>query len=460
MSDSGESQTIKDAKHVSRAQRDSTEDLSFRTDNLNAELDKRISETVNNIRKMGQLPPRTFPEPKRSPSGSLIIPARSWKELVEDAKSITPENVSFDDLLSEPDIQAVLQRHDSIGKELGWFESLDRFDLTLAVSAGAIAGLMDVLLVKIPAHPGFLGSKGSEGGWLPNKVDELVKTLLPENQVRVLEKAHKASYDPATNNGLLRRIAGLGPRTHRYQSLGHDPILGFFFGVRDILTGQFTAIDKYGKVIVQQVGEPLLEGEGFLIRILEALKTHVGHLLSDVATPAGLPAPLMPLLSFLQFGKIGNHDYTIAEVARQMYRSGYDFKFSAASGIPVLMTNVIVWLGNFIKEKSNERSRDVITPENGSHRKLTTRRQLLIAHSVGMLINAGKVSVTKNPLAVSWVQTLTFLRYVAPEMHFLLKGKEGVRVEMVENEILSGFQTLNKDIDAFLETQTDFMIQL
>ncbi|WP_288353651.1 hypothetical protein [uncultured Marinobacter sp.] len=460
MSDSGESQTIKDAKRLVKAQRDSTEDLSFRTDNLNTELDKRISETVRTIRQIGNSPPKTLPKAKLSPSGSLIIPARSWEELVEEAKQITPEDVSFDDLLSESEIQAVLQRHESIGKELGWFECLDRFDLTLAVSAGAIAGLMDVLLVKVPAHPGFLGSKGSEGGWLPNKVDELVKKLLPEDQIRVLEKAHKASYDPATNNGLLRRIAGLGPRTHRYQSLGHDPILGFFFGVRDILTGQFTAIDKFGKVIVQQVGEPLLEGEMFLVCILEALKTHVGHLLSDVATPAGLPAPLMPLLSFLQFGKIGNHEYTIAEVARQMYRSGYDFKFSAASGIPVLMTNVIIWLGNFIKDKNNERRKNAIKHEEDSDRKLTTRRQLLIAHSVGMLINAGKVSVTRNPLAVSWVQTLTLLRYVAPEMHFIFKGKEGVRAEMVEDEILSGFHGLNKDIDAFLDTQTDFVIQL
>ena len=124
------------------------------------------------------------------------------------------------------------------------------------------------------------------------------------------------------------------------------------------------------------------------------------------------------------------------------------------------MTNVIVWLGNFIKEKSNERSKDAIKHDEGSDRKLTTRRQLLIAHSVGMLVNAGKVSVTRNPLSVSWVQTLTFLRYVAPEMHFLLKGKEGARAEMVEDEILSGFQTLNKDIDAFLETQTDFVVQL
>ncbi len=460
MSDSGESQTINDAKHLAKAQRDSTKDLSFRTDNLNAELDKRINETVNTIRKVGQLPPRAFQKPKPSPSGSLIIPARSWNELVEEAKTMTPENVSFDELLSEPEIKAVLQRHDSIGKELSWFESLDRFDLTLAVSAGAIAGLMDVLLVKVPAHPGFIGGKGSEGGWLPNKVDELVKKLLPDDQIRVLEKAHKASYDPATNNGLFRKIPGLGPRTHRYQSLGHDPILGFFFGVRDILTGQFTAIDKYGKVIVQQVGEPILEGELFLVRILEALRTHVGHLLSDVATPAGLPAPLMPLLSFLQFGRIGNHDYSIAEVARQMYRSGYDFKFSAASGIPVLMTNVIIWFGNFIKEKSYEGGKDATEYEDGSLRRLTTRRQLLIAHSVGMLVNAGKVSVTRNPLAVSWVQTLTFLRYVAPEMHFLFKGKEGVRAEMVEEEILSGLHALNKDIDAFLETQTDFVIQI
>ena len=165
----------------------------------------------------------------------------------------------------------------------------------------------------------------------------------------------------------------------------------------------------------------------------------------------------MPLVSFLQFGKIGEKEYTVAEVARQMYRSGYDFRLFVSSGIPVLTAGFIISLGNFFKPETNHEDSD---SRHYSARKLSIRRQRLIAHSVGLLVNAGKVSVTKNPLAISWAQTLAFLRHLAPEMHFLLHGKEGVRARMVEDEILSGFQNLNKDIDAFLKTQTDFVIQL
>lgn len=35
--------------------------------------------------------------------------------------------------------------------------------------------------------------------------------------------------------------------------LGHDPILGFIFGVVDILNGTITTIDKQGKIICQVV---------------------------------------------------------------------------------------------------------------------------------------------------------------------------------------------------------------
>lgn len=460
MSGSQRPDTYQDAKNVVKAQQDQATKIERMLNRTSAGQEASIKNSERLISKLGKSLPTAPRNNTQSTSSSLIIPARKWADIVDNAKRVTPSNISFEDLLTSEEIKSVLERHDLIGKDLGWFESLDRFDLALAVCAGTVAGLIDILLVKVPAHPGFLGSRGSEGGWLPGKVNELFAKILPEEKVRILEQAHKASYDPATSRGLFRKIAGLGPRTHRYQSLGHDPILGFFFGVRDILTGQFTAVDKYGKVIIQQVGAPLLEGEMLLVRILEALKTHVGHLLSDVATPAGLPAPLMPLLSFLQFGKIGNQEYTIAEVARQMYRSGYDFRFSVASGVPVLIANIIIALGNFIKTKRSEPETSTQFPNTFSPRKLTVRRQLLIAHSAGMLINAGKVSVTRNPMAFSWMQTLAFLRYVAPEMYFLMHGKEGVRAEMVEEEILSGWHTLNNDIDGFLATQTDFLIEL
>jgi hypothetical protein len=121
----------------------------------------------------------------------------------------------------------------------------------------------------------------------------------------------------------VQPVAGLGPGTHRFQSLGHDPILGFLFGVKDILQGTFTAIDKTGKLIVQPVA--LADPALLTMNLFEAIGRVFGHLQSDVATAAGLPAPLMPLFQFLQFGAFGQHGYTVGEISRIMYRSHYDF---------------------------------------------------------------------------------------------------------------------------------------
>lgn len=425
-----------------------------------AEQNQKLTDSIDSSEELLSSLGYALPEhPKSQPSQSKELPpvisAKRWDEILAEAKKSTPEHIDFNSLLTQSEIDAVLKKHVSIGSELNWFSSLDRFDFALSVATGVFAGIIDVLLVGVPAHPGFLGSQRSEGGWLSNIMKEKTGNLFPEDKIKELEKAYSVSFDPSTNSKLHEKVAGLGPRTHRFQSLGHDPLLGFIFGVRDILTGEFSAISKDGHLIVQQVADPLLQGEQLLVRILEALKTQFGHLASDVATPSGLPAPLMSLLLFLQFGKIGNHEYTIGEVARQMYRSGYDFRHFTASSIPVMITEVIIRLGYFIGSIRAGKALAEVTPSASSPK---FRRQLLIAHSVATLINAGKVYVTQNPLAISWAQVLVFLRYVMPELAFLLYGKEAARLKMVEEEILKDYHSINREIDAFLRSQEDFVL--
>jgi hypothetical protein len=419
-------------------------------------LSDAIDSTEELLLSLGyKLPDRTKSTPSQSVKLRPDVSASGWEEILAEAKKSTPEHVDFSLLLTEREISTVLKKHSSIGSELNWFSSLDRFDFALSIVTGIIAGIIDVLLVGIPAHPGFLGGQRSEGGWLSNLVKEKTGNLFPKDKVDELEKAYGVSFDPSTNSKLQEHVAGLGPRTHRFQSPGHDPLMGFIFGVRDILTGDFTAISKDGFLIMQQVADPFLQGEHLFIRILEALKIQFGHLASDVATPSGLPAPLMPLLMFLQFGKIGKNSYTIGEVARQIYRSGYDFRHFMASSLPVMITEIIIRLGYFIRSLQTGKSLSESVPSASS---LKLKRQLLIAHSVATLINAGKVYVTQNPMAISWAQILVFLRYVMPEVAFLLYGKDAAISKMVEEEILKDYHRINNGIGVFLKTQADFVL--
>lgn len=438
---------VSDGLKVAKFHADQLDTLS----SMQLEQMESLSTAVESSEEMLKSLGVSLPDRKNSSAGSTFAniandhATLSWEQILENANKAIPNKVSFSDVLTENEINCVLERHAMIGSDLSWFQSLDRYDLALSVSSGILSGLIDIFLVQVPAHSGFLGSEASDGGWLSNKVNELFGEVLPEDTVKELESLYKVPFDPSTSANLEEKVLGLGPRTHRYQSLGHDPILGFIFGVKDLLCGEFTAIDKLGNVIVQQTSTPFLEGESFIVRLLEAFKTVGGHLLSDVNTAAGLPAPLMPLLSFFQFGTIGDKGYTIAEVARQMYRSGYDFRHFIASSVPVAISEFIVRVGYVIRQINSGLSLKEAIP-NASNPKL--RRQLLITHAVAGLMNAGKVTVTQNPLSLSWPLVLAILRYAIPEAIYLLYGQEHARSKLVETEILNGYDNIISDLDS------------
>jgi hypothetical protein len=447
-------EVLEDAKRVAALHERQLKEVT-QTQATNAEqLSGAIDSSEQLVKSLGMDLP-TRPAPTSAPPLRPVVVARAWEDILAEAQAATPKHVDFNRLLTQDEIDAVLKRHDAIGNELSWFGSLDRYDLAISVAAGVIAGVIDVLLVRMPAHSGFMGSRSDKGGWLSNQAKEKMGRLFPAEKIQDLEKMYRVPYDASTSSGLKTPIDGLGPGTHRFQSLGHDPLLGFLFGVADILAGEFHGITKTGRLIIQKTADPFLVGEQFFVRVLEAMQVQLGHLASDVATARGLPAPLMPLLQFLQFGKIGKHEYSIGEVARQMYRSGYDARHFMAASVPVIIAEAIVRIGYFVRSiKAGKPFKESIPVASS----LRLRRQLLVAHSTAVLINAGKVYITQNPLGVSWPQVLAFLRYLGPEVTFLLFGKEAARSKMVEDEIVTDYQGIGRDLDAFIAAQGDFLL--
>ena len=127
-----------------------------------------------------------------------------------------------------------------------------------------------------------------DSGVVNNWIDDRIKNFYSKKEIDALEKKYWVPYDASTNVGLDRPIEGLNPKTHRLSSFGHDPILGFYYGVKDILNGTFTAINNAGEVIVQ--ARP---NANTSYTLFEAIAIQFGHLRSDLSTPAGLPIPFM-----------------------------------------------------------------------------------------------------------------------------------------------------------------------
>ena len=191
------------------------------------------------------------------------------------------------------------------------------------------------------------------------------------------------------------------PATHRLQSLGHDPVAGFFIGVADLMRGTGTYVDKNGKLEqVTEVMEP--------VGLITAMLRQVRHLLSDVATPAGLPPPL---LSLLQIGQIrspfvlGPSGVKVpwTDVARYMYVHGYDLRhFFVAGIVPATVTAIIS--GYWLLDGLARRGMDADL--TGDRAKLTS--MLLVGHTIATSGNLLKTGLLygMNPAALNWAQLL------------------------------------------------------
>ena len=167
---------------------------------------------------------------------------------------------------------------------------------------------------------------------------------------------------------------GLDGGFHRQNTLGHDPILGWIFGVANIITDTVTTRNfttykaiqtatKYGKFqlgtpptpvftpnIFYWVFESLMEDK---FRLPAALYAQSVHLRSDIKDPLGLPFPILgTILNKISFVKTEDGWKRFSE----LYKNGYDYlkasqklqidlkSQSISGGVAVLVNLTIAFL--------------------------------------------------------------------------------------------------------------------
>lgn len=333
----------------------------------------------------------------------------------------------YEHLLTEADLARL--RDESYGAQYRW----DRLDYIFVGAAGVLAVLTDFLLVRLPKtmlpFSEYSGQSGSPvTAWLRGLTDREkggFRQWCADAGTR-LEKEYRVSYD---------RIApGLGGRTHRLQTLGHDPVLGFVFGVWDIMHGTMTGF-RYDGQVASLFQDPAAEGG---VKLAEALLRHIGHLFSDVGTAQGLPAPFMTLLQGLNVGNFGEKHRTLGQVARWMYLNGYDLRHFLVSGITPATVEIIL-RGYLMLRHYSEHGE--VKLQLGNHPKYRT--MLLVAHAVAASANAGRVALLHgNPLAVNYPQWLALFRYLAPSLKYWVLDQHRLEIEHLQNLTDSGWDEL------------------
>ncbi len=413
-----------------------------------SELDRRIQESEDLLRMLGYTEMPTVPK-RTNPRKVMVVP--TWESLCAEAEASVGTGHPLESIFTEAELKRNSYEIRMLNAEYNQLHSLDRYDIAISAAAGLLAAAVDILLVGIPQKT----PEGLKGGPLANYVRNWFDKKFPEEEMEKLanSKVSKVPYDAQDNRNTTIHVEGLSAYYHRLLSLGHDPLLGLVFGVADILTGRMTTIDKTGK-IVSQVMENYADRKES--DIFAAIAKQIIHFKSDITTSMGLPAPLMSLFNFLQFGEIGEYDQTIAEIVQGMYYEGYDFIHFCTLSIPVMIVEVVTRIGyafKRIKEGNSIKASIPFSLNRERHLKLAT--MLFIGHSAATAVNAGKVYFTQNPMAINYPQWIAFAKYSYKQLKWVLLEKPSARDAYVRGILNEQLTEVFEEVDITFEEMSD-----
>lgn len=334
--------------------------------------------------------------------------------LAFDDKDVEPLNLTIKDI-SDPKLK-------------GDF-SLTALDTLVSIAAGVIASVIDIVFVGTPEVVKiYRGGENFDGSVLTkilrqlgNGDDKLSRML------KWLSDKCEVPYDISVEPGVVI------PNNHRLRNPGHDPLFGLLFAVADIILGTATLIDDNGNIRIIVKGKEYPPEQKYLSVIY-----YLGHLLSDVCTARGLPVPG----SFAtQFFTTGESDRSIAKVAEQMYKDGYDLRHLASMSTPVVIKNMITdtYLNLVVSEEDGPF--DLIAErEIREHKLMAYKYRLrLVSDAVSCGGNALKFflpSTTGNMTALNLPEWTSLLKDTIAEMKYQLRDKS-VEIAILNREIIS-----------------------
>ncbi|MDO4924206.1 MAG: hypothetical protein Q3980_00915 [Turicibacter sp.] len=379
-------------------------DDSYKTLNTDLdELEKQLKSfmSINQV-NFDKLEPKSVDNILTPVDKESIQIERTFNDLVKESHESGYKNIDIYDVATQEEVEEANRLLRSYYQEFSNQYRLDKYDYVISGILGSLAALMDYFLVTT------VSGKEVTSGKLKSCTENFWNKILSQDKIKFLEEKYRVTYDISLNTSKIsQEVLGLCPRYHRFQSLGHDPIIGFVFGVRDLMKGQLTAIDANGRLIIQSVKEA--ETKGFI----ESIITVFGHFLSDVGTKSktgkilSVPAPFTPLLQLIQYGSIEyrGQSYTVADLSKKMYSDGYNFNHFIGMSLPVMLIEILTRL-SFVLKENFFLKQDVQIKGNP---KLNI--MLCIANGILFAENVGKLAITKNPFSINYVSWISMAKY-------------------------------------------------
>lgn len=234
----------------------------------------------------------------------------------------------------------------------------------------------------------------------------------------------------------------MGGAYHRMHTLGHDSILGWFFGTMNILTDVVTLNNFQSYKVIRKPSMKITPERISIFQLIEmsydvassgklnlpaSIFAQAQHLKSDQFTKLGLPIPILSTLNENFASELYKSNYDAMCFARDLKIAGGSFVVSKLIDIIIGLVHGLFRDENTSKELYEVRTRKILLVSN------------LIA-STSTIINAVITSNAKNLDLGSLLNTITHL---FSDVRFILKIKQ----EFIENIINEQFEEELKKLD-------------
>lgn len=301
--------------------------------------------------------------------------------------------------------------------------TLSATDILVSTVAGIVASVIDIVFVGTPEVVKiYRGGENFDGSILTKVLRSVGSGDDKLSEIfRWCSDKCKVPYD-------ISAVAGVvSPDNHRLRGFAHDPLAGVLFAVADIILGTTTTIDNTGnlRVIINKNDYPDIEK--YLV-----LMYYFGHLISDVGTARGLPIPGFFLTQFFTTGE----DKSIARIAEQMYKDGYDLRHMASMSTPVVIKNLIIDL--YIKLSETEVADHVKTI---AEKEIDNNRKDIYRYSLRLVSDAvccgGNVLKFFLPPTMGNMTALNLVEWISLLKNTIINLKYQFRDKTVEQVLLN-----------------------
>ena len=451
----------KELNKVLKYHQDELADIDRQISEMNSSCDIRISESETLLKSLGYNTDHLVTIQSgelQNTSPALIF--EDWEDIAREAEGRYPHDVLLEDLLSRSEFEKAYQDLENINREFRRCTALDGIDLSVTVLAAALQTLRWALMPEIGKTIDKATRISAKEG--EERVKKLKEQFVKKHENWTAEKKQQGHrlreqegktwkeivfsgvpYDVIKGSKEVLNVGLSGP-THRYRTLGHDPILGWIFGTSNILTDTLTLnnLVSYRVEKGSMTDKSLLIPQLFLetsnqiqsdkYKLPAAVFRQALHYKSDMYTKYGLPIPLLGVFSETLAGKLYSTQYDFLCFVK-------DSRIEGTSAILSVLINMVIGLVHslYYNEK-RDGERDLFD--------IRTRKILLYSNTLASAGNIAAASITNNAKMLDFGGLLVTISRLYTDVRFITRAKE----VFLQNRLNNDLQQIIKDTDEML----------